>query len=147
MLAEKRKRTVTFDSKFEAELSAHSDINLSDDEVDISSALTGKRARMADPANDGDEELNEFIQASIMKRDTKGGVDVVKNAKGKNKLVKGELGGGSFQSMGKIIQAESCVVPLMSEPRSSPFTITVLDSAGLSDTNANPTVINTCPSC
>ncbi|KAJ7218034.1 P-loop containing nucleoside triphosphate hydrolase protein [Mycena pura] len=70
----------------------------SDDEssIDIYNVLTGKRQR----TQLEDDSDDEFIRASIAKRDIKLGTEVVKNAKGKNKLAKGELGGGSFQSMG-----------------------------------------------
>ena len=75
----------------------------SDDEssIDISNVLTGKRRR-TQPEDDSDDDLGEFIRTSIAKRDIKLGTEVVKNAKGKNKLAKGELGGGSFQSMGTL---------------------------------------------
>ncbi|KAF7288706.1 ATP-dependent RNA helicase DBP10 [Mycena chlorophos] len=74
-----------------------------DDSVDISAALTSKRRRShtdEDDDDNDDDELGEFIRTSIKKRDTKAGSEVVKKAKGKGKLVKGEVGGGSFQSMG-----------------------------------------------
>ena len=67
---------------------------------DISSALVGKRQRLS-PTLDGHQDISEFIQSSILKRDIKGGTKVIKNAKGKAKLAKGEVGGGSFQSMGQ----------------------------------------------
>ena len=66
---------------------------------DISSALVGKRQRLS-TALDEDQDISEFLQSSILKRDIKGGTKVIKNAKGKAKLAKGEVGGGSFQSMG-----------------------------------------------
>ncbi|KAI0675232.1 DEAD-domain-containing protein [Trametes maxima] len=76
----------------------------SEDEVDISSALTGKRARVTPrvPVQDDDDEgdLQEFIRESIAKRDVKEGTELLKKTKGKTKIVKGEVGGGSFQSMG-----------------------------------------------
>ncbi|KAJ7072296.1 ATP-dependent RNA helicase DBP10 [Mycena amicta] len=72
--------------------------NDSDSEVDISAALTSKRRRS--DSEEDEDELGEFIRSSITKRDIKNGTDVVKRAKGKGKLVKGEVGGGSFQSMG-----------------------------------------------
>ncbi|XP_006461117.1 hypothetical protein AGABI2DRAFT_118043 [Agaricus bisporus var. bisporus H97] len=75
------------------------------DEVDISSALTGKKRRLSRPANDWEEDddpedFSRFIRESIVKRDTKEGTQMVKKLKGKQKVVKGEVGGGSFQSMG-----------------------------------------------
>ncbi|KIY50342.1 DEAD-domain-containing protein [Fistulina hepatica ATCC 64428] len=80
----------------------------SDDEVDIFSALTGqKRARIdsRSSAHDSspeldDDELSKLIKESISKRDVKQGTEVIKKTKGKVKIAKGEVGGGSFQSMG-----------------------------------------------
>lgn len=66
---------------------------------DISSALVGKRQRLS--LTDEHQDISEFLQSSILKRDIKGGTKVIKNAKGKAKLAKGEVGGGSFQSMGQ----------------------------------------------
>ncbi|KAJ6625611.1 P-loop containing nucleoside triphosphate hydrolase protein [Mycena sp. CBHHK59/15] len=77
-----------------------SDDGSSDSEqVDISSALAGKRQRM-EPEHDSDDELNHLIRTSIAKRNIKDGTEVVKKVKGKAKMTKGEVGGGSFQSMG-----------------------------------------------
>ncbi|KAI0028142.1 DEAD-domain-containing protein [Vararia minispora EC-137] len=43
----------------------------------------------------------DLIRSSIAKRNTKEGTEVLRNVKGgRNKLAKGEVGGGSFQSMG-----------------------------------------------
>ncbi|KAJ7045551.1 P-loop containing nucleoside triphosphate hydrolase protein [Mycena alexandri] len=67
--------------------------------IDISNALTGKRQR-TQPEHDSDDELGDLIRTSIAKRDVKNGTEVVKKVKGKTKLAKGEVGGGSFQSMG-----------------------------------------------
>jgi ATP-dependent RNA helicase DDX54/DBP10 len=81
----------------------------SDRSFDISSALTQRRARRRvtlqnskanDDGTDDDTELGEMIRNSISKRNVKDGTELLKNAKGKKKLAKGELGGGSFQSMG-----------------------------------------------
>ncbi|KAJ7251462.1 P-loop containing nucleoside triphosphate hydrolase protein [Mycena haematopus] len=69
--------------------------------IDISDALAGKRQRtLPQPEHDSDAELGELIRTSIAKRDVKNGTEVVKKVKGKTKLAKGEVGGGSFQSMG-----------------------------------------------
>lgn len=111
MLAHKRKRTLPQPSGSEND-SDENDSFLndefaggSDSEVDISSALAGKRQRVEKPqdgGDDSDDALTQMIQDSIAKRNVKGGADVLKKAKGKgNKLVKGEIGGGSFQSMGR----------------------------------------------
>ncbi|KZT72081.1 DEAD-domain-containing protein [Daedalea quercina L-15889] len=82
----------------------------SEEEVDISSALVSRKPTKARRHEDsitaskddeeGDEELQELIRESISKRDVKGGTDVLKKTKGKAKMTKGEVGGGSFQSMG-----------------------------------------------
>ncbi|KAI0769699.1 DEAD-domain-containing protein [Trametes elegans] len=77
----------------------------SEDEVDIFSALTGKRPRVTPRVrtqedDDDEEDLQEFIRESIAKRDVKEGTELLKKTKGKTKIVKGEVGGGSFQSMG-----------------------------------------------
>ena len=67
------------------------EVPMSDGEVDISSALVGM------PNYDEDDE--DFIRESMMKHNIKTGTEVIKKAKGK-KVTKGEVGGGSFQSMG-----------------------------------------------
>lgn len=82
----------------------------SEDEVDISSALTGKRPKVTPRVNgnggdDDDDDLQEFIRESIAKRDVKEGTEMIKKTKGKSKIVKGEVGGGSFQSMGLCFHA------------------------------------------
>ncbi|KAJ7647300.1 P-loop containing nucleoside triphosphate hydrolase protein [Roridomyces roridus] len=59
-----------------------------------------RHAKRTEPDDDSDEELGALIRSSIAKRDIKSGTEVVKKAKGKTKLAKGEVGGGSFQSMG-----------------------------------------------
>jgi len=97
----KRKRTknVDDDASFSASsLSEHE--RFDEDDIDISSALTGKRPKLDLDAQEEEEELADFIQKSIAKRSMKEGVQVMKNTKGKAKLTKGETGGGSFQSMG-----------------------------------------------
>ena len=77
------------------------------DSFDISSALTQPKATLqkgkSSKANDGtddDTDLEEMIRNSISRRNVKDGTELLKNTKGKKKLAKGELGGGSFQSMG-----------------------------------------------
>ena len=83
-------------------------VDLSDDDemdMDISSALAGKRRKVQAFAQDDvdgedDEDLAKFLKDSIAKRDVKEGTQVLKKAKGKGKVGKGEVGGGSFQSMG-----------------------------------------------
>ena len=73
-----------------------------DIDVDISSALVGKRPKLAQMIEEEDDEgLANFLQASISKRSMKEGTQVLKSTKGKTKMTKGEVGGGSFQSMGE----------------------------------------------
>lgn len=76
-----------------------SDAEMSSD-ADISSALIGKRQKIAAIDENDDDELRRLIQMSIASRAVKEGTRVVKSVKGKGKMVKGEIGGGSFQSMG-----------------------------------------------
>ena len=102
MAPEKRKHSESVDSD-----DGYSEVSLanSEDEVDISSALTGKRPKVTPRLNpqeddDDDDDLQEFIRESITKRDVKEGTELIKKTKGKAKISKGEIGGGSFQSMG-----------------------------------------------
>lgn len=88
------------------------DNHFQDDEVDISSALTGKKRRLSEHTNgseddDDPEDFSRFLRESIVKRDTRAGTQVVKKIKGKQKVVKGEVGGGSFQSMGRHIDCDN----------------------------------------
>lgn len=79
------------------------DKDLEDDDVDISSALTGKRPKNnSRPQNqsDGEEDFSIFLQDAIAKHNVRSGTELLKKTKGKAKLAKGEVGGGSFQSMG-----------------------------------------------
>jgi ATP-dependent RNA helicase DDX54/DBP10 len=80
--------------------------DFSDDAVDISSALTGKKRKLfeqpEDLEDDDIEDFSRFVQESIVKRDIKNGTQVMKSIKGKQKVMKGEVGGGSFQSMGML---------------------------------------------
>ncbi|KAI1794061.1 ATP-dependent RNA helicase DBP10 [Ganoderma leucocontextum] len=102
MVSVKRKRTEPAATDSEAD---YSEVSLgSEDEIDISSALTGKRPRVASKSKtlevEDDEDLQDFIRESIAKRDVKEGTELLKKTKGRTKIVKGEVGGGSFQSMG-----------------------------------------------
>jgi len=80
-----------------------------DREPDIFAALTGQKKRRISrseeqilrESEDDDEDLQEIIRQATAKRDVKEGTQVVKKAKGKTKITKGEVGGGSFQSMGE----------------------------------------------
>lgn len=107
MVRIKRKREDDADSD-----SGFSEVSLddaySDDDIDISTALTGKRPKLssnlksstAHELEEGDGDLQEFIRESIARRDVKEGTELLKKTKGKTKIAKGEVGGGSFQSMG-----------------------------------------------
>jgi len=72
-----------------------------DHDVDISSALTAKKPKTIQSEDEDEDDLANFIRSSIAKRSMKEGTKIVKKSKGKDKIVKGEVGGGSFQSMGK----------------------------------------------
>ncbi|KAJ4002075.1 P-loop containing nucleoside triphosphate hydrolase protein [Lentinula boryana] len=70
-------------------------------EFDISSALTGKRLKVdSQDQSDGEEDFGVFLNDTMAKRNVKSGTELLKKTKGKAKLAKGEVGGGSFQSMG-----------------------------------------------
>ena len=79
-----------------------------DQEPDIFAALTGQKKRRISGfekqipgESEDDDELQEIIRQATAKRDVKEGTQVVKKVKGKTKITKGEVGGGSFQSMGE----------------------------------------------
>jgi ATP-dependent RNA helicase DDX54/DBP10 len=84
---------------------------VSDEEIDISSALAGKKSRNTwkreSDVDDSDDGLQGIIHASIAKRNVKGGTEVLKKSKGNAKMTKGEVGGGSFQSMGTCVRDTS----------------------------------------
>jgi ATP-dependent RNA helicase DDX54/DBP10 len=89
--------------------SSISDEESSDHSFDISSALTRRRVALQkgkaplvshNDGTDDDTEFEEMIRNSISRRNVKDGTELLKNTKGKKKLAKGEVGGGSFQSMG-----------------------------------------------
>ena len=91
----KRKRS---ESDVKSPSSPFSDESYEEKDVDISLTLTGKRAKITGP--DDEDELAEFIRTSIAKRSIKEGTSFLKKSKGKGNFTKGEVGGGSFQSMG-----------------------------------------------
>jgi len=64
-----------------------------DEDIDIASALTRTRTAQLPLDEDSDDE---FIHDAIVKRDVKGGTHLLKKINGK-----GDVGGGSFQSMGR----------------------------------------------
>jgi ATP-dependent RNA helicase DDX54/DBP10 len=101
------KRTEEEEENSDPSFSEVEQTDLSEDEVDISSALMGQKhgrgnshASALTGAEKDDEDLEDIIRDSIAKRDVKGGTEVLRKAKGKGKITKGEVGGGSFQSMG-----------------------------------------------
>jgi ATP-dependent RNA helicase DDX54/DBP10 len=106
-----RKRKVPTQSGSESDSSGYSLVQaVSDDEIDISSALTARTPKNTGKqkeieGDDSDDDLHEMIRASISKRNVKGGTELLKKTKGKTKVTKGEVGGGSFQSMGTCIKA------------------------------------------
>jgi len=84
------------------------------DDFDISSALTNKKrvkTLHSVAHEDQDDDFADFIQSSIATRSVKEGTQIVKKAKGKEKMTKGEVGGGSFQSMGRVSFHLSKVAP------------------------------------
>ncbi|KIM75501.1 hypothetical protein PILCRDRAFT_673146 [Piloderma croceum F 1598] len=101
-----RKRKIPIQSGSESDSSDYSLAQaVSDDEIDISSALTARTPKNTGKQkeidrDDSDDDLREMIRASIAKRNVKGGTELLKKTKGKTKVTKGEVGGGSFQSMG-----------------------------------------------
>lgn len=88
----KRKRTLGNEEKQDLPSISNNDISL---------ALLGKRQKNSQAEVDNDDDLSSFIQTSIAERSIKEGTRIVKKAIGKEKVAKGEVGGGSFQSMGK----------------------------------------------
>lgn len=72
-------------------------------EIDIASALTGTRTAQLPLDKDSDDE---FIHDAIVKRHVKGGTHLLKKINGK-----GDVGGGSFQSMGRYHTPPSSFLP------------------------------------
>jgi hypothetical protein len=120
----------------------------SDASFGISSALTRRKPLSRkgkapliphDDGTDNDTELEEMIRNSISKRNVKDGTELLKNTKGKKKLSKGELGGGSFQSMG----TSSCSPPASHNLiwvffRAFPMDFTLPDATGFPYAYSNP---------
>lgn len=93
-----------------------------DQEPDIFAALTGQKKQRISGSkaqileeNEDDEDLQEIIRQATAKRDMKEGTQVVKKTKGKTKITKGEVGGGSFQSMGECDRL-ACTFPPVLRP-------------------------------
>jgi ATP-dependent RNA helicase DDX54/DBP10 len=88
--------------------SSDEETSCSDHSFDLSSTLTRKPLSKKGKGPlipreddvDDDTELEEMIRRSITRRNIKDGTELLKNTKGKKRLTKGEVGGGSFQSMG-----------------------------------------------
>lgn len=137
MLALKRKRAGG--SGEHTDISLFPDQAFSDDEIDISSALAGKKPKIAPATEDSDDDLRDFLHETISRRDVKTGTDVVKKAKGKGKIAKGEVGGGSFQSMGQAVIFNAVLHNeiLNHNDRSSSFAPAVFDTSGISDSDSN----------
>ncbi|KAI9463699.1 ATP-dependent RNA helicase DBP10 [Lactarius psammicola] len=110
----KRRRADSVARVFDTEASNSSSVSDeemsdSDHSFDISSTLTRQKTAskkgkgpLVPREDDGDDdtELEEMIRRSITRRNVKDGTELLKNTKGKKRLTKGEVGGGSFQSMG-----------------------------------------------
>jgi ATP-dependent RNA helicase DDX54/DBP10 len=87
----------------DSESSGSSSFGGSDDEFDATKILGSKKVKFDEISEDesGDETLDQLLHDSIAKRNVKSGTEVLKKVKGKKNIVKGEVGGGSFQSMGQ----------------------------------------------
>ena len=95
----KRRRTASTNREPSPEGAVVTEVPLSDSEVDISSTLTGRKR----PNVNGEVDDEEFIRETMAKHNVKSGTEIIKKTKGKKKIAKGEVGGGSFQSMGTCI--------------------------------------------
>ncbi|KAF8588660.1 ATP-dependent RNA helicase DBP10 [Ramaria rubella] len=92
----KRRRTSELVRESSSEPSEIVEVPVSDGEVDISSTLISRKPQDVE----GDDDDDDFIRNTMAKHNVKSGTDILKKTKGKNKITKGEVGGGSFQSMG-----------------------------------------------
>lgn len=102
MVSRKRNRDIEEDEESSSDFSLVQPASDDEFDVDISSALTGKRPRkdsLIENHPDDDDGIEELIHDSISKRNMKGGTEMLKKIKSKGKS-KGDIGGGSFQSMG-----------------------------------------------
>ena len=150
----KRKRPLETDDD-DADSYSEVAASSSDEDVDISSALTGKKSRRevsqaSELDTDGAvEDLHDVIQESISKRNMRGGTELLKKTKGK-KITKGEVGGGSFQSMGALTGHLIGFVVRKANVfycRSPSLAVTVSYSAGLPYTHAHTEALHTRTSC
>ena len=89
-MALKRKRSEMQEGAESFHYSSQSSQEDSSDDVDVANAL-------ADTIEVGDEDA-AFIRESIQTRNKKEGTEILKQSK--KSRVKGDVGGGSFQSMG-----------------------------------------------
>lgn len=115
-----------------------------EEDVDISSALTGKkRPKLSNDRESGDEDqaLHEIIRQATSKRDVKGGTEILKKTKGKTKFTKGEIGGGSFQSMGTGSTIKNSTFTHNLFIRSTPMAPSLFDLARLSHTDSDPAAV------
>ena len=71
--------------------------------------FTGKALELEDLDDEEDYDLDEdeddftqFLQEEITKRNVKSGTKLLKKTRGSKNLTKGEVGGGSWQSMGEL---------------------------------------------
>lgn len=101
-MATKRKRSTrekNVDLQSESEVS-YEEVAASDEEIDVFSSLTGAKKSSKGQSEEPEDE-EELIRESMAKKRAKDGTELLRKIKGKTKMVKGEVGGGSFQSMGK----------------------------------------------
>ncbi|TFL04411.1 P-loop containing nucleoside triphosphate hydrolase protein [Pterulicium gracile] len=73
-------------------------------DLDITDVLTGanktSKKQRIDPHEDPEDDLADLLATKISKRNVKDGTKVVKKSNARGNLVHGQVGGGSFQSMG-----------------------------------------------
>lgn len=131
----KRKRTTGADREPSPTSSVFSEVPVSDGDVDISSTLMARKWPQVD-----DDDDEDFIRETMAKHNVKSGTEIVKKTKGKSKITKGEVGGGSFQSMGGYSPYTSCYILFSSAiPRSSSGAAKVPHPARVPRTNSHPT--------
>ena len=69
--------------------------------ADVSDALPTKQPTHEEQDTDDDHEFRRFLAERIARRDVKAGTEILKKSTKGGKRTKGEVGGGSFQSMGQ----------------------------------------------
>lgn len=95
MAPTKRKRPSS--DKEDESSSEIEEVPISNNDIDLT-AIFGKKSG----AEEDEEDEDDFIKETISKFNMKSGTEMLKKTKGKNKITKGEVGGGSFQSMGAL---------------------------------------------